>query len=192
MKNKSLRTILPVVLGIILITAAAVLLINKNSIEPAPVVDIRADVSAIEDVLPPKTAGAITPRYYYGMPMMSVDGRDYIGLLELEDYNIKLPVFARWDEQTAKSAPCKYFGNVYDGSLVIGGANTDASFSFLTKLDKDDNVSFTDLTGKVFSYKVSAIKHLQNTDFASNGCELVLFSYLQSDSKYISVECIIQ
>lgn len=192
MKSKSRRAILPITIGVILIALAALLLINKYREKPAPVVDTQADVAAIEDVLPPKTVGTITERYYYGMPMMSVDGRDYVGLLELADYGIKLPVYARWDEQTAKSAPCKYYGSVYDGSLVIGGANTESSFSFLTKLDKDDSVSFTDLTGKVFSYKISAIKHLQNADFVSNGCELVLFSYLENDSKYISVECVIE
>ena len=142
----------------------------------------------IEAVLPPYTQGTAEMRYNSEMPMMSVDGNDYVGILEIPSKNIKLPVCSSWDEYKVRSVPCRYTGSIY-GNLVIGGTNTSENFEFLNVLDKGEKIRFIDMTGNMYIYTVFSISHKNNFDLELTDNELVLFTYLNDVSKYVFVNC---
>lgn len=73
-----------------------------------------------------------------------------------------LPVRASWNTDYMKKVPCRFDGNPYDGCLVIGGHDSAGQFDFVSKLDKDDLITITDMTGTVFTYTVSVVRHSDN------------------------------
>ena len=53
-------------------------------------------------------------------------------------------------------------GSVYDGTLIVGGGSEDGNFDFIDQLDAGEELTFTDMTGRVFRYKVRKICHADN------------------------------
>lgn len=45
-------------------------------------------------------------------------------------------------------------GSVYDGTLIVGGRSEDGNFDFIDQLDAGEELTFTDMTGRVFRYTV--------------------------------------
>lgn len=50
-------------------------------------------------------AGVIGDHADEEMPRLELNGRDYIGLIELPEYGVSLPVAADWDTGLSRSAP---------------------------------------------------------------------------------------
>ena len=40
-------------------------------------------------------------------------------------------------------------GSVYDGTLIVGGRSADGNFDFIDQLDAGEELTFTDMTGRV-------------------------------------------
>ena len=53
------------------------------------------------------------------MPTKRIGGKDYIGYLEIESINIKLPVMNFWSYENIRIAPARYKGSVYDDNMII-------------------------------------------------------------------------
>lgn len=96
------------------------------------------------------------------MAAVEIDGIDVIGLLELPGRGIKLPVSAEWDSSEQSFRPARFMGSVYDGTLIVGGRSEDGNFDFIDQLDAGEELTFTDMTGRVFRYKVRKICHADN------------------------------
>ena len=143
----------------------------------------------IESVMPPYISGSAETRYNTDMPMMTVDGYDYVGIIEIPSNKIKLPVYSAWNERIAKSVPCRYSGSIYNNDMVIGGKNTENNFGCLRIISPGDQVNIIDTTGHYYSFNVVSITHNSNFDTESFDNPLVLFSYLNDISKYIYVMC---
>ena len=177
----------------ILVIAAAIITIVLMLIvdHKGAVNDPAAVTEKIESILPPQSQGTKESRYYTEMPMMNIDGSDYVGILQVPSGNIKLPVYSHWDENYAMSVPCRYSGSVYNNDLIIGGKNDNNNLGFVTYLNVGDTITFTDMLGRVYSYKVASIYH--KTDYApeESGSDdgLLIFSYLSDASRYIFVAC---
>lgn len=93
---------------------------------------------------------------------VEIDGIDVIGLLELPGRGIKLPVSAEWDRSEQSFRPARFMGSVYDGTLIVGGRSEDGNFDFIDQLDAGEELTFTDMTGRVFRYTVHKIRHADN------------------------------
>ena len=93
---------------------------------------------------------------------VEIDGNDVIGLLELPGRGIKLPVSAEWDSSEQSFRPARFMGSVYDGTLIVGGRSADGNFDFIDQLDAGEELTFTDMTGRVFRYTVHKIRHADN------------------------------
>ena len=78
-------------------------------------------VFQIAQLLPPRTPGIMDQYTVMEMPVLQVKGQDYIALLEAPGYGIKLPVRSSWSAAESRKCPCRFYGTVYDGSLVVGG-----------------------------------------------------------------------
>lgn len=88
------------------------------------------------------------------MPTKKIGGKDYIGYLEIESINIKLPVMNFWSYENIRIAPARYKGSVYDDNMIILAHNFRSHFGNLHRLKIGDDVKFYDMDNNLFVYKV--------------------------------------
>ena len=126
------------------------------------------------------------------MPAVTVEDRDYIGIIAIPGYELELPVISEWSYSALKSAPCRYAGSAYAGDLVIAGHNYRAHFACLPELKEGEQVVFTDMEGNVFIYEVTgqeilnaeAVEEVKRGDW-----DLTLFTCTGDGSRRIVVRC---
>lgn len=113
------------------------------------------------------------------MPEEVVDGIAYIGVLEIPDLALTLPVASDWSYPLLKKTPCRYAGSAYTNDLVIAAHNYDRHFGNLGKLFLDSEILFTDIRGNLFRYKVvefEALAPTAITEMTSDQRGLTLFT----------------
>ena len=126
------------------------------------------------------------------MPVVQVDGYDYIGTLELPTLGLTLPVMSDWDYPRLKIAPCRYAGSAYQGDLVIAAHNYTNHFGTLKNLKIGDRITFTDSDGNIFSYSVAEIETLDPyavEDMRSGDWDLTLFTCTVGGQSRVTVRC---
>lgn len=113
------------------------------------------------------------------LPVVWIDGYEYIGYLSFPDWELHLPVMAKWDYERLKLAPCRHFGSSLTDDLVIAAHNYDTHFGGLSKLEKGSKILFTDMEGNVNHYALQYVKTLDpdQVDAVQNsGYDLVLYT----------------
>lgn len=113
------------------------------------------------------------------MPVRTIHGRDYIGVLTIPALNLELPVLSQWDYTNLRIAPCRYEGSVYNGSLILCAHNYSSHFGRLKNLREGDAVQFTDMDDNVYTYQVVGLETLNPTDvegMESGDWDLTLFT----------------
>ena len=126
------------------------------------------------------------------MPVVEIDGYDYIGTLELPTLGLTLPVMSDWDYPRLKIAPCRYAGSAYQGDLVIAAHNYTNHFGTLKNLKIGDRITFTDSDGNIFSYSVAEIETLDPyavEDMRSGDWALTLFTCTVGGQSRVTVRC---
>lgn len=126
------------------------------------------------------------------MPTKEIDGRYYIGILEIPVIGIELPVNDEWDDESARSAPCRYAGSVYSKDIVIAGHNYSTHFAKLEQLSYDDKIFFTDVEGNRFEYQVVGIEVLDGTDveeMQTGDWDMTLFTCTYSGQTRLTIRC---
>lgn len=126
------------------------------------------------------------------MPEKVMEGKGYIGMLEIPSLGRKLPVMSVWTEENLQKAPCRYSGSAYMQNLVIAGHNYRAHFSGIGNLKKGDSVIFTDMDGNRFFYEVSEIEILEAEEterMTENWWALTLFTCTAGGQRRIAVRC---
>lgn len=127
------------------------------------------------------------------MPVQTIDGVDYIGILEIPALGLKLPVISHWSYPALQMAPCRYGGSAYTGDLIIAAHNYATHFGDLKKLRLGDLLTFTDVEGNVFSYQVLELETLQPTaveEMTSGDWNLTLFTCTIGGQSRVTVRCI--
>lgn len=154
--------------------------------------DINPVIAKIESVLPKRSVGMPEQRSNNAMPAFEVDGTDFVGLLEVPARNIKLPVCAKWNSAYWGFRPARYLGSAYDGTLIIGGKYEPDNFDFADLIDVGEKVTFTDMNGKVFEYKVDKVSHSSNakTETLVSG-EYPLTLFVKKESTFLIIRCIL-
>lgn len=125
-------------------------------------------------------------------PTVEIDGRDYIGRLDIPVLGISLPVLSRWSYPNLKTAPCRYTGSTYAEPLVIAGHNYKSHFGSLKELVPGDTVQFTDVDGNVFSYVVCQTDLLGRYDveeMEAGEWDLTLFTCTMDGKMRVTVRC---
>lgn len=128
------------------------------------------------------------------MPMQTIDGIDYIGVLEIPSLNLELPVISQWSYPNLRIAPCRYSGSAYSGGLVIAAHNYDSHFGRLKTLQTDDEVIFTDIDGNTFTYKVAVMEILEplaTEEMKSEEWDLSLFTCTIGGRSRVTVRCVL-
>lgn len=117
---------------------------------------------------------------------------DCIGYLELPKLERTLPVLDQWDYDRLKLAPCRQYGSVETGDLVIAAHNYVQHFGSLGMMAVGDAVRFTDLTGTVHSYVVSATAQVapEETEVVlDSGYPLTLYTCTLGNQSRVVVYC---
>lgn len=152
-----------------------------------------ADIAGrIEAVLPEATPGFPGDYADSAMPVLQLEGEDYTGLLKIPGYGLTLPVAAEWDSFHSFSCPARFYGSVYDGTMIIGGNDQQGQFDFFHRMNPGDTVRITDMLGTEFSYTVDRIDRSKSADYdilASGGYPLTLFVRGAYAAEYILVRC---
>lgn len=144
----------------------------------------------IEAALPEKVPGIPETFVKKDMPALGLQGADFIGLVEIPAYGIKLPLCGSWQPGKINRFPCRFTGTVYDSSLIIGGSHQ--QLSCLKKVGHGDVVTVTDLQGAVYTYRVSGIRRTDNARIETlerDEANLVLFIRDLYTMEYIIVAC---
>lgn len=126
------------------------------------------------------------------MPTRNIDGLDYIGVLSIPVISLELPVAADWSYNALRIAPCRYAGSAYADDLVIAGHNYKTLFSSLHSLQPDDELTFTDVDGNVFRYRVALTEILDESavaEMTESGFALTLFSCTVGGQYRVTVRC---
>ena len=98
------------------------------------------------------------------MPVETINGIDFIGVLRIPALELELPVISEWNYPNLKSAPCRYSGSAYLNNLILCGHNYASHFGSLKTLSEGDIATFTDIDGNVFIYKMVERETLNPTD----------------------------
>lgn len=126
------------------------------------------------------------------MPVVQVEGRDYIGRLSIPVLELELPVIDTWDYPALQIAPCRYAGSVYTDDMVIAAHNYASHFGRLKELSAGDAVSFTDVEGNVFVYTVEDLELLNPYDVSQmtqGDWDLTLFTCTLDSRQRVTLRC---
>lgn len=126
------------------------------------------------------------------MPTAMIDGRNYVGTIEIPSMELELPVLEEWSYPGLKIAPCRYDGTAYKNNLIIAAHNYDSHFGRLKELHEGDDIIFTDMDGNVFSYKVALVDTLEPyavEEMKSGGWALTLFTCTLGGQMRVTVRC---
>lgn len=136
------------------------------------------------------------PSQEEGLPevlaVIPVDGNDYMGVLELPDQGLTLPVMADWSYPRLRLAPCRYKGSAPQGSLIIAGHNYDRHFGRLKTLVPGEPVIFTDVEGRRYEYQVEQVETLESTaieEMEAGDWDLTLFTCTLGGQSRVTVRC---
>ena len=126
------------------------------------------------------------------LPVVMLDGYDYIGVISIPAIDIKLPVMSDWSYPKLKISPCREFGSSRTDDLVIAAHNDESHFGKLGSVSVGDNVIFTDMDGVENHYIVQKTDILQPTDVDAvehSGYDLVLYTCTYGGKTRITVFC---
>ena len=180
------------VLGICLILAGVSLVLVFQIRMHMGAQHSQAILSSMEQVLPERTAGVPGIYLTSGMPVLEIEGADYVAMLEVPSFGIALPVSNQWDSNKLSRSPSRFFGSAYDNTLIIGGADDPRQFGFCDKIEHGALITVTDMTGAQFTYTVSGVdraKHAGPQWLADADCDLTLFCHDLYSMEYIAVRC---
>lgn len=126
------------------------------------------------------------------MPVIQIDGNDYVGYLDIPALELSLPVMDHWSYPNLKLSPCCFAGSVYQNNMIIAAHNYQRHFGGLKNLEVGDSIRFTDAEGNKFSYHVIALEQLlpsQGTEMRSGEWDLTLFTCTVGGQQRVTVRC---
>ena len=188
-KNDVIRKIL-IIIGVCLLAAAIVLLFawqwNIHTSEQKA----KEYVSVIRELIPEPQGAVPEERRDNTMSTLSIDGTDFVGILELPRFESVLPVCAKWGSPA--KYPCRFSGSVYDRTMQIGGTSQKGQYDFYRDISVGDSVFFTDMEGNRFSYSVTNICYEKNANQSTlqrKDASLTLFVKNVYAFEYIIIYC---
>lgn len=126
------------------------------------------------------------------MQTKTIDGIKYIGVLEVPELSLQLPVMSHWSLAGLKIAPGRYKGSVYKRNIIIAGHNYRSHFSRLKTLDIGSKIWFIDVEGNRFEYKVSDIEIIKGTNvkqMEKGKWDMTLFTCTYGGQNRMALRC---
>lgn len=212
MRRSNRRGGVLIALGVLLLLGALLLVAFNLVQERGAQRSAATAVTALEEQLPTESAApqepaaseppASDPQPYappdpainpdMEMPVTSVEGIEYVGILQLPTLSLELPVASEWSYPVLRKAPARYSGSAYAQDLVICGHNYPSHFGSLSTLQPGDPVAFVDMEGNVFQYQVAEQELLEADDVEAmqeGDWALTLFTCTIGGKNRIVIRC---
>ena len=189
LKNNLLKNILKI-LGICLVFTATVLLILWQWSIYASERQAENYVNTINTLIPQAQGAVLQERQDNTMPCLSISGVDFVGIIELPQYNSVMPICNDW--KNPAKYPCRFSGSLYDGTLQIGATSQKGQFDFYRKISVGDTLNFTDTEGNRYTYSVTDLKYSKNADkstLQSKEAQLTIFIKNLYSFEYLIIYC---
>jgi hypothetical protein len=192
MKNLNKRIIPKICLlaGICLIAIGVVVLASWQWNIHSSVKNIKSYVQTLENLTPTPQGAVLQERKDNTMPILSADGTDFVGILEMPRFNSALPVCANWGKIT--KYPCQFSGSVYNRTLQIGATTQKGQYDFYREISVGDSLIFTDMEGNRYTYAVTNLryeKHANKAELQSETSDLTLFIKNIYAFEYLIISC---
>lgn len=154
---------------------------------------LEAETPVLEELdLPEEMVPDYVLNPWMPMPVVEIDGHEYVGTVDVPAIGISLPVMSEWSYPNLKLSPCRYWGSVYLNSMIIAAHNYERHFGGLKNLEIGDAVSFTDADGNVFHYTVTGMEQINPTDpitMFEGEWDLTLFTCTLGGQYRVTVRC---
>lgn len=147
-------------------------------------------VNTLRSLMPEPQGAVPEERRDNTMSTLSIDGIDFVGLLEIPRYGSAFPVCADWG--TPAKYPCQFYGSIYDRTMQIGGTSQKGQFDFYREISVGDAVYFTDMEGNRYAYAVKDIRYEKSanqTALQKKDASLTLFIKNIYALDYIIIFC---
>lgn len=147
-------------------------------------------VHTIYELIPEPQSAVPEERRDNTMPVLSIEGINFVGILEMPKYVSAVPVCADWGQ--VSQYPSRLTGSVYDRTIQIGATTQKGQYDFYREISVGDLVYFTDMEGNRFAYEVSDIRyeaHADQTTLQKENADFVLFIQNIFAFEYIIVYC---
>ena len=175
--------------AVMMISALAALLYWQWNIHDAAQM-AKGYVDTLHSCIPEPRDAIAEERRDNTMSALSIDGLDFVGILEFPRYGSVLPVCGDWSR--SGRYPCRFSGSIYDGSLQIGATTQKGQYSFYREISVGDTVIFTDVEGNRYTYQVSAMRNEKHVDQAAlqhEAAALTLFVKKIYAFEYLIIFC---
>lgn len=147
-------------------------------------------VETLRQLMPQSQNAILEERRDNTMSVLSVDGVDFVGIVEFPQYESVLPVCGHWGRTSRY--PCRFGGSIYDGSLQIGATTQPGQYSFYREISVGDTVMFTDMEGNRYAFQVAAMryeKHIDQATLQHQDATLTLFVKNIYSFEYLIIFC---
>ncbi|MDC7294473.1 sortase [Butyrivibrio sp. DSM 10294] len=178
-----------ILLGIVFLGTAA--FIVKNNLDENASAGEASD-HLLSEVIEQVPDVVLASEDHGDMPVVDVEGRSFIGTVQIPGLGLLLPIQSEWASDNAKVSVCRYEGSAYENNLIVAGHNYIEHFGRLEELTTGDSVVVTDMNGKSFYYEVVNIETLGAYDveeMESGDWDLTLFTCTVGGSNRITVRC---
>ena len=152
--------------------------------------NVESYVQTIQSLIPEPQDALLEERRDNAMSVLSVEGTNFVGLLEMPKWGSVLPVGNDWGK--VSKYPSRFTGSVYDSTLQIGATTQKGQYDFYREISVGDTVTFTDMEGNRFSYRVADIcyaKHANQETLQKQAAALTLFIKNVYSFEYILIFC---
>lgn len=186
---KKIQGYIYIVIGVILIFTAAYI-VKHNFDENA---QAGASSDALLDGVIQQMPDKALPGDFKGpMPIVDVEGRSFIGTVQIPSLGLLLPIQDEWSNDNAKVSVCRYKGSAYDNDLIVCGHNYVEHFGTLNELQTGEEVIVTDMNGISFHYVVANIETLGAYDveeMEAGDWDFTMFTCTIGGSNRVTVRC---
>jgi sortase (surface protein transpeptidase) len=190
MKKRKIPILL--ILGIVLILSSLTMVIVLQLQAQQGVAKSQKVMAKMEELLPERSRG--TPGLYSNtqMPVLNIEGTDYVSMLQVPGFDVALPVADHWNPDRLAEGPARFCGSAYDHTLVIGGTDYEKQLAFCGRIENGAVITLTDMTGAEFFYTVAKVERSTKAEqgwLADPEYDMTLFCRATYSMEYIAVRC---
>ncbi len=185
-----------IVLGVLSLCAAAALAAYNLWDERRAGQQSKQVVNALQEEVEQKEEDSEIPDYVLDpqmdLPSYTLDGTTYIGILDMPTIQLSLPVNNEFTYQNLKASPCRYQGSPYTDDLIVCAHNYRGHFGEIELLHMWDRLTFTDMSGNVFTYEVRALEVIGGTQveqMIDTEYDLTLFTCTLDGQSRVTIRC---
>lgn len=174
---------------------AALSLVAYNLIQNAQVKKANdALIQSLEEKREPDKSALYRLYPDMDMPVVEIDGIQYIGTISIPSVELETPVLAEYDAKTMEVTPARYSGSAYQNNLLLLGHNYRSCFGKLASLEYGAELCFTDMNQNAFYYEVIDITTISGDAFdeilsEEEDWDLTMFTCTWSGVDRVVIRC---